>query len=90
MTMGGLGFPELLVFLLVVLLLFGSTKVPKLARSMGEASKELRKGLTNSDGSEPLAEEQITMTRAELDAVLAERDAETRTATPRDDIPPSV
>ena len=37
-----LGIPELLIVLAVVLLLFGSTKLPKLARSLGEASKEFR------------------------------------------------
>ena len=36
---------ELLVVLAVVALLFGSSQLPKLARSAGQASKEFRKGL---------------------------------------------
>jgi sec-independent protein translocase protein TatA len=40
-----LGGPELLLIFLVVLLLFGATQLPKLARSMGQASKEFRQGL---------------------------------------------
>ncbi|HET8621806.1 MAG TPA: twin-arginine translocase TatA/TatE family subunit [Acidimicrobiales bacterium] len=40
-----LGPTELLLVLLVVLVLFGSAKLPKLARSMGEAQKEFRSGL---------------------------------------------
>lgn len=36
---------ELLVVLAVAALLFGSSRIPKLARSMGQASKEFRKGL---------------------------------------------
>lgn len=43
--MFGLGAPELLIILAVVVLLFGSTKLPKLARSMGAASKEFKKGV---------------------------------------------
>lgn len=39
-----LGAPELLIVLLVVLLLFGGTKLPKLARSLGTAQKEFKKG----------------------------------------------
>jgi sec-independent protein translocase protein TatA len=39
-----LGVPELLIILAIVLLVFGSTKLPKLARSLGEASKEFKKG----------------------------------------------
>ncbi len=36
------GVPELLIILAVVLLVFGSTRVPKLARALGEASREFR------------------------------------------------
>lgn len=39
-----LGVPELLVILAVVLLLFGATRLPKLAKSLGEAVREFRKG----------------------------------------------
>jgi sec-independent protein translocase protein TatA len=40
-----LGVPELLIVLAVVLLLFGSTRLPKLARSLGQASKEFKQGI---------------------------------------------
>lgn len=39
------GPTEWLIILAVVLLLFGSTRLPKLARSLGEASKEFKKGV---------------------------------------------
>ncbi|WP_435194397.1 twin-arginine translocase TatA/TatE family subunit [Natronomonas sp. EA1] len=42
---GGLpGGPELLVILLIAVLLFGANKIPKLARSSGEALGEFQKG----------------------------------------------
>lgn len=40
-----LGAPELLIILLVVLLLFGGAKLPKLARSLGQAQKEFKEGI---------------------------------------------
>jgi sec-independent protein translocase protein TatA len=43
-----LGATELLIVLAVVLLLFGSTRLPKLAKSMGEAAREFRKGQHDS------------------------------------------
>lgn len=42
--MAGLGAPELLIVLVVVLLLFGGAKLPKLARSLGQAQREFRTG----------------------------------------------
>jgi sec-independent protein translocase protein TatA len=44
-----LGAPELLIILAVVLLLFGSTQLPKLAKSLGQASKEFKKGVEGDD-----------------------------------------
>ena len=86
--MGSIGAPELIILLLVVLLLFGSTKLPKLARSIGEASKEFKKGVndganeTPATAATPAAEEKVTMTKAELDALLAEREAKARKEAP--------
>ena len=40
--MFGLGAPEMLIVLVVLLVLFGSARLPKFARSLGEARRELR------------------------------------------------
>ena len=83
--MGGLGAPELIIILLVVLLLFGGTKLPKLAKSLGEAQREFKKGINDGEADAPklpAAEEKVTMTKAELDAMLAEREAEARRNSP--------
>ena len=81
-----LGAPELLIVLAVVLLIFGSTRLPKLARSMGQASKEFKEGVREGarEGEAPAAnpDEKVTMTKAELDALLAEREAQGRRETP--------
>ena len=81
---------EVIVFLVIVLLLFGANKLPKLARSVGEASKEFKKGVAEASQDKPaepgadgkLADDKVTMTRAELDAMLAEREAQARQAGP--------
>jgi sec-independent protein translocase protein TatA len=43
--MPDVGLPELLIILVIVLLVFGSAKLPKLARSLGQAQKEFKEGL---------------------------------------------
>ena len=40
-----LGAPELLIMLLVILVLFGGAKLPNLARSLGQAQTEFKKGI---------------------------------------------
>jgi sec-independent protein translocase protein TatA len=77
-----LGPPELLIILVIVLLLFGSTRLPKLARSLGQASKEFKDGVKEGGKDAPDAEEPVTMTRAELDRMLADREEKGRTDRP--------
>ncbi len=47
--------PELIIILIVILLLFGDAKLPKLARSLGQAQNEFKRGL--KDGGETLDED---------------------------------
>lgn len=44
--MFGLGYQELLLILLIVLILFGATRLPELARSLGSSVKEFKKGVS--------------------------------------------
>ncbi len=49
-----MGQPELLIILFIILILFGSSKLPELARSMGKAKSEYKKGA--SEGEEEIQE----------------------------------
>lgn len=51
-----IGGPELLIILLIVLVLFGSTRLPGLARSLGDSARELRRGLENGDTADDAAD----------------------------------
>lgn len=43
--MGSLGSGELVIILVIVLVIFGGAKLPKLARSLGQAQREFKKGI---------------------------------------------
>lgn len=45
---------EWLIVLIIALVLFGGSQIPKLARSLGQAQKEFKKGIT--DGQDETAE----------------------------------
>lgn len=48
----GIGTGELILILAILLLIFGATKLPKLARSIGQSAGELKKGFEdNTDTS---------------------------------------
>lgn len=44
-----LGFQELLIILVIIVVLFGSTKLPELARSIGRAKKEFKEGMEENE-----------------------------------------
>ncbi len=46
-----LGPTELIIVLIILLVLFGGAKLPKLARSLGQAQKEFKQGV--ADGANP-------------------------------------
>lgn len=47
-----IGLPELIVILAIILLLFGSTKLPSLARGMGKSVSEFKKGMHEGEKEE--------------------------------------
>jgi sec-independent protein translocase protein TatA len=73
--------PDLFIVLLIALVLFGGSKLPSLARSLGSAKSEFEKGLREGANQAPAPSpgaEQVTLTKAELDALIAEREARAR------------
>jgi sec-independent protein translocase protein TatA len=89
LLLGGLGTPELILIVIVVMLLFGASKLPDLARGSGRALRIFKaetKGLMDDDDAtaptpESLSAANLTGSdfagrQAELDAKQAELDAE--------------
>lgn len=50
--MRGLGWPELVIIIVVVVVLFGASRLPLIARAIGSSAKEFRRGLDSRDDSD--------------------------------------
>ena len=61
---GGIGTPELLVIVFVILLLFGGKKIPELMRGLGKGVNNFKKGLNEVEeeiNKEPGTKQQTTV-----------------------------
>lgn len=49
LAIGGLGTPELVVIVIVVFLLFGATRLPQLAKALGQSKRAFKDGLDEGE-----------------------------------------
>lgn len=70
----GLGLPELIVILAILLLLFGGSRLPKLSRSVGESAKELKEGFTDGKNDKSLKDiaKEVSNSASEVKKGIAE------------------
>jgi len=70
--MPNLGAPELIIIALVILLLFGATRLPKLGKSMGQSIRGFKQGLNeDSDDDEIVDVKKDTTAQSEDDAKVS-------------------
>lgn len=65
--MFGLGYQELLLILVIVLILFGAQRLPDLARSLGSSVKEFKKGINEMTKDETPKKDDATAAAAKKD-----------------------
>ncbi len=50
--LGNLGFTEIAILLLILVLLFGAKRIPEIGASIGKGIKEFKRGLKDDGGGE--------------------------------------
>ena len=78
--LGNLGFPEIMIILVIILLLFGAKRIPEIAGSMGKGIKEFKKNINEAtrdiDTAPPRYDNRLN--DAELDRNAPSRQEEAR------------
>jgi sec-independent protein translocase protein TatA len=49
LAIAGLGTPEILVIAVIIFLLFGATRLPQLAKSLGQSKRAFKEGLDEGE-----------------------------------------
>jgi sec-independent protein translocase protein TatA len=58
--MFGLGFPELIIIMIIVVLIFGAGKLPEIGGAIGKSIKGFKKAVSEPEGKEtPLSRDDI-------------------------------
>lgn len=57
--MFGIGMPELIIILVIILIIFGAGKLPDIGAGLGKGIKNFKKATTEIDKAEPEKKEEI-------------------------------
>ena len=50
--MFGLGFPEIILILVIVILIFGTSRIPELGKGLGEGIRNFKKSVKGDDDND--------------------------------------
>jgi sec-independent protein translocase protein TatA len=70
-----LSTPDLLIILAIILLLFGSKKLPELSKSLGQSARELKKGLSDVNDAHSELKKQVGVTAESANPISTEQDS---------------
>ena len=78
MNFGNIGFMELMVILVIVLVLFGAKRVPEIGASIGKGIKEFKKNINEADREIRSPSQNSSLPPGEVDATRRHQDEEVR------------
>ena len=70
----GLGIPELLIIVVVVLIIFGPKNLPKLGSALGKTVKNVREGMEEGSDDKDVAKAEKSSSSENVEEVVADPD----------------
>ena len=71
-----IGMQELIIVLVVVIIIFGPTQIPKLTKMFGKSVKGFKEGMTEEDESDVKAEKKVKKAESKKTMEAASEDEE--------------
>ena len=81
--MPGIGIPELIIVLVILLVIFGPKRLPGLGRSLGSGMREFKDSVTGRSKDEDDEDGPLQLERAAATSAAESRPAEERVSEPR-------
>jgi sec-independent protein translocase protein TatA len=75
MNFGNIGFMELMVILVIVLVLFGARRVPEIGASIGKGIREFKKNINDADREIRSPSSNASLPQGDLEARRSEEEA---------------
>ncbi|TGA97352.1 twin-arginine translocase TatA/TatE family subunit [Sporolactobacillus shoreae] len=74
MGLGNIGFPGLIMILVIALIIFGPSKLPEIGKAFGKSLREFKKATTGlaSDNEEEASEKKKNLTEAHTEQANSE------------------
>ena len=71
---GNIGIPGLVIILLIILVLFGAGKLPRIAGDLAKGIKNFKSGMKEETSKEDEDEDEVTVKTAKKDEVAAKKE----------------
>lgn len=78
MNFGNIGFMELMVILVIVLVLFGAKRVPEIGASIGKGIREFKKNINDADREIRSPAQAASLPPADISRTATHQDEEVR------------
>ena len=75
--MMGIGFPELMIILVIIMIIFGAGKLPQIGSAFGQSIKNFKKSMKEAEEADPDGEAQAEVEGGEANAAVPETTGET-------------